>query len=1135
MRPFVHLHSHSEYSLIDGISRLPQMVSRAKELNMPALALTDHGNMYGAIYFYKEAMAQGIKPILGCEVYVTEGSRFDRPEGKTYERLKHLILLAETMEGYENIVKIVSKSSTEGFYRKPRADRELLSTYSKGIIALSACIAGEIPQLILQDNMEGAHRALEWYLETYGKDNFFLEIQNHGDPKELCVQDVLVEMADQYGVGLVCSNDFHYVYADDAEAHDIKVCIATGARRNDVDRMKFFSNEFYMKSGDEMEELFGHIPEALDNTLKIAERCHVEFNFDAHHLPKFDVPEGETAHSYLRKVCESYIPQFYPEVTPVLQERLDYELGVISRMGFEDYFLIVWDYVKYAREHGVLVGPGRGSAAGSVVAYLLGITGLDPIKYDLLFERFLNPERVSMPDIDIDFCYETRNKVIDYVTEKYGQERVAQIITFGTEAARAVIRDVGRVLDMPLPEVNRLAKMIPNELGITLKKALEVKELKDLYDTDASVKELFDLSLRLEGIARNSSTHAAGVVISAAPLDEYVPVQNSNEDGFVTQYDKDNIEELGLLKMDFLGLRTLTVMGEALRLIKENRGVELDLDAIPLDDQASCELLSRGETAGVFQLESEGITKLVMDLKPEHFEDLIPLVALYRPGPLGSGMVEDFIKRRHKEKEVTYLHPILEPILEDTFGVILYQEQVMQIASAMGGFSLGQADLMRRAMGKKKESVLKAQRDSFVSGSVNNGIDEKLANEVFDLLLYFAGYGFNKSHSAAYAYIAYQTAYLKAHYFPEFMAATMTSFMGNMDKMTNYINVCKAKQVAVLGPDINHSERMFTVQDGQIRFGLGGIKHVGDNAIEELLAERKAHGQFTSIVDFCERIPYRVVNKRLLESLIRCGAMDSFKENRNQLLQIYEQAQGIGSKGQKNSALGAVSLFAEVEEMETIYVPDLPDLPKELKLKDEKEYTGFYITGHPLDAYRDELEGLFQLGRLAENPEDFDGKTVTIGGLITEKVDRLTKAKQEKMCTLTLEDFTGTVQVVVFPQGYQKSHVLLQRDGVVAIEGRIDADEKGVQCIASSVQLLKVEYDKVRQIRIHIDAAHDTPQVSQQLQKLLQELPGDTPVTLFLQRQKRSLTTNRSFYFTPSKESIGRVQALLGVNAVELL
>ena len=1010
-----------------------------------------------------------------------------------------------------------------------------MSTYNKGIIALSACIAGEIPQLILQDNIEGAHRALEWYLETYGKDNFFLEIQNHGDPKELHVQDVLVEMAEQYGVGLVCSNDFHYVYADDAEAHDIKVCIATGAKRSDLDRMKFFSNEFYMKSGDEMEMLFGHIPESLDNTLKIAERCHVEFNFDAHHLPKFDVPEGETAHTYLRKVCESYIPQFYPEVTPVLQERLDYELGVISRMGFEDYFLIVWDYVKYAREHGVLVGPGRGSAAGSVVAYLLGITGLDPIKYDLLFERFLNPERVSMPDIDIDFCYETRNKVIDYVTEKYGQERVAQIITFGTEAARAVIRDVGRVLDMPLPDVNRLAKMIPNELGITLKKALEVKELKDLYDTDEEVKELFDLCLRLEGIARNSSTHAAGVVISAAPLDEYVPVQNSNEDGFVTQYDKDNIEELGLLKMDFLGLRTLTVMGEALRLIKENHGIELDLDAIPLDDQASCELLCRGETAGVFQLESEGITKLVMDLKPEHFEDLIPLVALYRPGPLGSGMVEDFIKRRHKEKEVTYLHPILEPILEDTFGVILYQEQVMQIASAMGGFSLGQADLMRRAMGKKKESVLKAQRDSFVSGSVNNGIDETLANEVFDLLLYFAGYGFNKSHSAAYAYIAYQTAYLKAHYFPEFMAATMTSFMGNMDKMTNYINVCKAKQVDVLGPDINHSERMFTVQDGQIRFGLGGIKHVGDNAIEELLAERRRNGQFASIVDFCERISYRVVNKRLLESLIRCGAMDSFKENRNQLLQIYEQAQGIGAKEQKSSALGAVSLFADVEEMETIHVPDLPDLSKELKLKDEKEYTGFYITGHPLDAYREELQDAFALGRLSENPESFDGKAVTVGGLIVDKVDRITKARQEKMCTLTLEDFTGTVNVVVFPQTYQMAHMLLQRDGVVAIDGRIDADEKGVQLIASSVKPLKVDYDQVRQVRIRIAPRYDTPEASQQLQTLLKELPGQTPVVLLLEKQKRTLTVNPSFYFTPSKESIGRIQALLGANAVELL
>lgn len=1136
MRPFVHLHGHSEYSLVDGISRLKDMVSYAKELNMPALALTDHGNMYGAIYFYKEAKAQGIKPILGCEVYVTtEGTRFDRGEGRNREKLKHLILLAETMEGYQNIVKIVSKSSTEGFFYKPRTDRELLRQYSKGIIALSACIAGEIPQLILQDHEEGARKALEWYIDVYGRENFFLEIQNHGDPRELKVQDVMVEWAKEYGVGIVCSNDFHYVRKEDADAHDIKLCISTGKKRDDVDRMRFFNDEFYMKSGDEMAELFSHLPEAMDNTLRIAERCQVELNFDEHHLPKFDVPEGETAESYLRHICEQEIPRLYGKTFPELEARLNYELGVINRMGFEDYFLIVWDYVRYAREHDILVGPGRGSAAGSVVAYLLGITGLDPLKYDLLFERFLNPERISMPDIDIDFCYEKRGLAIDYVTKKYGQERVAQIITFGTEAARAVIRDVGRVLDLPLAEVNRIAKMIPNELGITLTKALQVKELKDLYDLSPEVKELFDFGLKLEGIARNSSTHAAGVVISAQPLDDHVPVQMANEEGYVTQYDKDNIEELGLLKMDFLGLRTLTVMDEALRLIEQNRGITIDLNNIPLDDKEACAILSRGETAGVFQLESEGITKLVMDLKPEHFEDLIPLVALYRPGPLGSGMVEDFIKRRHGETQVMYQHPLLEPILKDTFGVILYQEQVMQIASVMGGFSLGQADLMRRAMGKKKESVLKAQRESFVGGAKNNGIDEKLGNEIFDLLLYFAGYGFNKSHSAAYAYIAYQTAYLKAHYFPEFMAATMSSFMTNMDKLTYYINECKKHNVPVLGPDINSSEHSFIVQNEAIRFGLGGIKNVGDNAIEALIKERRINGPYTSLLDFVKRVEYRFVNKRLLESLIRCGAMDGFKENRHQLLLIYEATQAVGAKQQKNAQQGYVSLFGDAEEEEAIAIPQVEDLREEIKLKDEKEYTGFYITGHPLGAYEDSLKGLFELGNLLENGEALDGQVIQFGGLITHRLDRVTRTKQETMTILKIEDFSGSVDVVLFPQAYQKYKQYAQVDGIVRVKGRIDADEKGVQVIGELMAPLAVNYETVRTIIIHIRPAYDRPDVSAKLKDLLLRSPGNTKVRMYLHKQKKSIHVSADYYFTPSPEIVKELEGILGPDSVELI
>ncbi|SUP44823.1 DNA polymerase III subunit alpha [Veillonella criceti] len=1136
MKPFVHLHGHTEYSLQDGISRLPQMVARAKELNMPALAITDHGNMCGAIYFYKEAVKAGIKPIIGCEVYVTSGSRFDKDMNTAkQERLKHLILLAETMEGYQNLTKIVSRGFTEGFYRKPRVDHEILRSHSKGLIALSACIQGEIPQCILQENPEGARRALETYIDIYGTENFFLEIQNHGLPAEVKAQEALLALAKEYGVGIVCSNDFHYVLKEDADAQDIKVCIATGAKVAEEKRLKFPNDEFYMKSGDEMEALFGHIPGAMENTLAIAERCNVTFNFDEHHLPHFDVPEGETATTYLRHLCEREIPRLYGTVTPELQERLDYELSVIAQMGFDDYFLIVWDYVRYAREHDILVGPGRGSAAGSVVAYLLGITGLDPLKYNLLFERFLNPERISMPDIDIDFCYEKRGKAIEYVTQKYGQARVAQIITFGTEAARAVIRDVGRVLDHPLPEVNRLAKMIPNELGITLDKALKGKELKAAYESSPQVKQLFDYGRKLEGIVRNASTHAAGVVISAAPLEDHVPIQNANDSGFVTQYDKDNIEELGLLKMDFLGLRTLTVMGDALSLIKANRGIDLDLDAIPLDDKAACELLTKGDTPGVFQLESEGITKLVMDLRPTHFEDLIPLVALYRPGPLGSGMVEDFIKRRHGEMAITYLHPLLEPILKDTFGVILYQEQVMQIASAMGGFSLGQADLMRRAMGKKKESVLKAQRESFIEGATKNHIDPAIANEVFDLLVYFAGYGFNKSHSAAYAYIAYQTAYLKAHYYPEFMAATMTSFMTNVDKLTYYINDCKKHGVEVLGPDINYGEQAFAVQKGAIRFGLGGVKSVGDNAIEQLLLERQANGLYTSILDFCKRVDSKVVNKRLLESLIRSGAMDSFKENRNQLLAMYEGAQSLGQRLQKEEARGTMSLFGDdLAVEETIEVPDLPDLPSEEKLRDEKEYTGFYITGHPLNSFAEELKGLFEMGKLNENPEQYDGQTVTVGGLIVDKSDKVTR-RNDIMSVLRLEDFSGAATIVAFPQVFQQSQAYLAVDMAVRITGHIDADEKGVQIIADSVKPLKVNYEGAKQVILHIRPGFDTAEASNGLKKLLLETDGTVPVSFYLHRQRKRINVAKEYFIKPGTQICQAIEKILGPDSVEIM
>ena len=764
--PFVHLHSHTEYSLFDGISRIGELVSHVKEMGQTALAITDHGVMYGAIYLYKECIKQGIKPIIGCEIYVTRGSRFDK-SGNGKEKLAHLILLAENNEGYQNLIKICSKAWTEGYYHRPRADHELLEKYHEGLIVTSACVGGEVPQAILNGDMDEARKVIEFYINTFGKDNYFLEIQNHGLPEEAAVRPVLASLAKEYGLGLVATNDFHYTKKEDARSQEIKLCISTGKTLDDPYHFHFANDEFYCKSGDEMRAILGNFPGAIENTRVIADRCNVELTFGEHKLPSFDVPEGETAASYLRKLCEKALPERYAIVTDKERSRMDYELGVIDKMGFSDYFLIVMDFIHYAKSHGIPIGPGRGSAAGSIVSYLLHITEVDPLRFDLLFERFLNPARVSMPDIDTDLCYRRRGEVIEYLARKYGSDQVAQIITFGTLAARAVIRDVGRVTNMPLREVDRIAKMVPVGPGVTLKKTMEgSREFRDLYDSDTTVHCLIDHCLDLEGISRNSGTHAAGVVICSKPVEEYVPIQLT-QDGFIqTQYEKDQVEQLGLLKMDLLGLRNLTVIHDALEMIRENRGIDLDINKIPSEDEETCKMLCDGDTIGVFQSESSGFTSLLMQLHPERFEDLIPMVALYRPGPLGSGMAEDFIKRKHGKIPVEYPHPSLEPILKETYGVILYQEQVMQIASVMGGFSLGQADMLRRAMGHKEPEILQQNRETFVDGAVANGVDDRTANYVFDLMVHFAGYGFNKSHSVCYGWIAWQTAYLKAHYRP---------------------------------------------------------------------------------------------------------------------------------------------------------------------------------------------------------------------------------------------------------------------------------------------------------------------------------------------------------------------------------
>ncbi len=1126
---FVHLHNHTEYSLLDGAGRIADLVSRAKELGMPAVAVTDHGTMYGIIDFYKQAKKQGIKPIIGCEVYVAPRSRLDKVavEGESYY---HLVLLAANDQGYRNLIELVSRGYSEGFYYKPRIDREILRSYSEGLIGLSACIAGEIPAAILRGDIDGAETLAIEYKEIFGAENFYIELQDHGMPEEKQANQQLVTIARKLGLGLVATNDAHYINKQDAECHDVLLCIQTGKTVDEPGRMRFPSDDFYLKTPAEMAELFAEYPEALANTVKIAERCDVTFNFDILYLPDFPTPDGTSDAEYLTQLCKQALSWRYSEITPEITDRLNYELDVIKKMGYPSYFLIVWDFVNYSRTKSIPVGPGRGSAAGSIVAYLLGITSIDPLKYGLLFERFLNPERVSMPDIDIDFCYERRSEIIEYVVSRYGSDRVAQIITFGTMAARAAIRDVGRALNMSYSDVDRIAKLVPSELGITLQKALVAnQELKGLYDSEDSVKKLVDLAMAVEGLPRHASTHAAGVVIAKEPLTHFAPLQLSNEGFLVTQYDKDRIEEIGLLKMDLLGLRTLTVIGDAIALIKESRGLTIDIEQIALDDAKTCAMLSSGDTSGVFQMESSGMTNLVKELKPERFDDLIPLVALYRPGPLGSGMVSDFIEGRHGKKVVTYLHPLLEPILQDTFGVILYQEQVMQIASTLAGFTLGQADLLRRAMGKKKHEVLAAQRENFLKGTSEKGIDAKLAHDVFELMTHFADYGFNKSHSAAYALVAYQTAYLKAHYPQEFYAALLTSVMGTNDKVGYYIEECRRRGIAVLPPDINASGRAFSVDNGAIRFGLAGVKNAGDNALESITAARNKEGKFTSLVDFCSRVDMRLVNKRVIESLIKCGAFDSLNARRSQFLEVLEQAVEVAACHQKDAASGQLGLFGDetLECVNDVVLPDIPELPKEQLLALEKEITGFYVTGHPLDKYRAKLDALPALGSLAEGQYS-DGQLIKVGGLIGS-AKRINTKNGSMMCFINLEDFTGQVEVIVFPKVFEKTGRLLAPDLAIMVYGRLNIHEEGAKIMADDILPLG---SAGAEVRITLRKEQETPVVLAGLKKLLKQYTGASTVYLHLVDSQRVIKTERDFWIEPSASALIAIEGLLGKGTV---
>lgn len=1135
--PFVHLHSHTEYSLFDGISRIGELVSHVKEMGQTALAITDHGVMYGAVYLYKECIKQGIKPIIGCEIYVTRGSRFDK-SGNGKEKLAHLILLAENNEGYQNLIKICSKAWTEGYYHRPRADHELLEKYHEGLIVTSACVGGEVPQAILNGDMDEARKVIEFYINTFGKDNYFLEIQNHGLPEEAAVRPVLASLAKEYGLGLVATNDFHYTKKEDARSQEIKLCISTGKTLDDPYHFHFANDEFYCKSGDEMRAILGNFPDAIENTRVIADRCNVELTFGEHKLPSFDVPEGETAASYLRKLCEKALPERYAVVTDKERSRMDYELGVIDKMGFSDYFLIVMDFIHYAKSHGIPIGPGRGSAAGSIVSYLLHITEVDPLRFDLLFERFLNPARVSMPDIDTDLCYRRRGEVIEYLARKYGSDQVAQIITFGTLAARAVIRDVGRVTNMPLREVDRIAKMVPVGPGVTLKKTMEgSREFRDLYDSDTTVHRLIDHCLDLEGISRNSGTHAAGVVICSKPVEEYVPIQLT-QDGFIqTQYEKDQVEQLGLLKMDLLGLRNLTVIHDALEMIRENRGIDLDINKIPSEDEETCKMLCDGDTIGVFQSESSGFTSLLMQLHPERFEDLIPMVALYRPGPLGSGMAEDFIKRKHGKIPVEYPHPSLEPILKETYGVILYQEQVMQIASVMGGFSLGQADMLRRAMGHKEPEILQQNRETFVDGAVANGVDDRTANYVFDLMVHFAGYGFNKSHSVCYGWIAWQTAYLKAHYRPEFMAAMMTCYNGDRDKVSRYISDTRRAGVVIAAPDVNLSEAYFSVKGDKILFGLDGIQNVGEGAVRSIIEARKQGGPFKSLSDFVERADNRGLNSRACESLIRCGALDSLGANRSQLLAALPEALGDAQSIRNERASGQLNLFGGEETPETIVYPDLPDMDPKEKIEWERKLLGFYVSGHPLDSYKEQLKACTPLYHLTAEGNQYDGRMVTIGGTISRIKGTMTK-KGQPMGYVTIEDYDGEVETVVFPSVWETVRPILAEDAAVAIRGRVQANERDVRVLAEEI----IPLDKLRAsapspagvLHLYIDAAHDSNEVSQRLAGLFQKHHGKTPVIMHMMRTGQEIHAAPKFYVNYSSEAERDFRMLLGERAVAL-
>ncbi|MCI9325387.1 MAG: DNA polymerase III subunit alpha [Lachnospiraceae bacterium] len=1125
---FTHLHVHTEYSLLDGSNKIKEYVKRVKELGMDSAAITDHGVMYGVIDFYKECKAQGIRPILGCEIYVAPGSRFDKELTGGEDRYYHLVLLAENNTGYDNLVKIVSRGFTEGYYYKPRVDMELLQECHEGLIALSACLAGEVQRYISKGLVDEAKKAALRYRDCFGEGNFFLELQDHGLPEQKMVNTTLLQMSRELGIPLVVTNDVHYTYKEDVKPHDILLCIQTGKKLADEDRMRYEGGQYYVKSEEEMKGLFPYAWEAVENTRRIADRCNVEIEFGVIKLPHFEVPEGYDSWTYLNKLCYDGLHSRYGdnenapagETGQTLKERLDYELDVIKTMGYVDYFLIVWDFINYAKSNGIMVGPGRGSAAGSIVSYALRITDIDPIKYNLLFERFLNPERISMPDIDIDFCFERRQEVIDYVSRKYGPEKVVQIVTFGTLAAKGVIRDVGRVMDLPYAYVDSLAKMIPripNELNITIDKALKVNpELRKLYETDEQVKELIDMSKCLEGLPRHASMHAAGVVICSRPAEELVPLSRGADGAVTTQFTMTTIEELGLLKMDFLGLRTLTVLRDAVALIEKDKGISIDINHLDFDDKKVLASIGTGRTDGIFQLESGGMKSFMKELRPESLEDIIAGIALYRPGPMD--FIPKYIRGKSNAGAITYSCPQLEPILDATYGCIVYQEQVMQIVRDLGGYTLGRSDLVRRAMSKKKQSVMEKERANFIYGNeaegvpgcMANGISEQVASRIYDDMMDFAKYAFNKSHAACYAVVAYQTAYLKYYYPVEFMAALMTSVIDNPRKVAEYIMVCRNMGITILPPDINQGERGFSVDGNSIRYALTAIKSIGRPVIDAVVEERSKRGPYTNLKDFITRMADKDINKKAIENFIKAGAFDSLPGTRKQFMSAYVQIMDSIVHDKKNNMAGQMSLFDIVDEEEKeaydVKLPDVGEYSKEMMLSFEKEVLGIYVSGHPLE----EWEELWKKG-ITNTTADFmlddengepavrDNAAATVGGMIADKRIKYTK-NDKVMAFLQVEDLLGSIEVVVFPRDYERYSAKLTEENKIFVRGRVSLEEdKDGKLICERI----ISFDEIpRKLWIKFRTKEEYEKASDELLSLLADSDGNDSVVIYIEALK---------------------------------